>query len=175
MEMPRDLAVAFHEESNDSSSPPSSNPHLDFIGRVNSRGFAVGNFWTSMGYSEASPFNNGFLYGPLDERGEMSGDNIVYVYPDLKTVLVGNFSANVMLGARASKVVAERCHSGLKVLRLARPDELGPVYKYRAGDELHVSGGQPTLVDPYETRLIRVGDIPGLGEGVFAKRDIKKG
>ena len=68
--MPRDIALAFHEDSN---LPGGMSNHLDFIGRVNNRGFAVGSFWTSMGYSESSPFNNGFLYGPLDEKGEMSG------------------------------------------------------------------------------------------------------
>ena len=33
-----------------------------------------------------------------------SGNNIVFVYPDMKTVLVGNFSGNIMQSARASKV-----------------------------------------------------------------------
>ena len=74
------------------------------MGRVNSRGFAVGNFWTSMGYSDSSPFNHGFLYGPLDERGEMSGEAVAFVYPDMRTALAGRFRGNVMKRARATKV-----------------------------------------------------------------------
>ena len=55
----------------------SSNRFIDFIGRVNNRGFAIGPYWTSAGYSESSPFTNGFLYGSLDERGEMTGEIVM--------------------------------------------------------------------------------------------------
>ena len=71
--------------------------------------------------------------------------------------------------------------------------------RYFAATEVRVAGDQPTLVDPYETRwvyhksddinniiylsasyvrqkrFIYVGNVPGVGEGVFAKKDIKKG
>jgi len=55
--MPTNLAVAFHTEG----VGPDGRQHLDFIGKVNSRGFAVGNFWASMGFSDSSPLNNGSL------------------------------------------------------------------------------------------------------------------
>ncbi len=85
VEMPREVAVAFHDEGDPPDGP---DPHLDFIGRVNTRGFAVGNFWTSMGYSDSSPFNNGFLYGPLDEKGEMSGGQYQDFYATLALLLL---------------------------------------------------------------------------------------
>ncbi len=73
------------------------------------------------------------------------------------------------------KVVAERCLNGLKQIRVGRPSPSSPTYRYALANEIRVSGGQPTLTDPYETRMVYVSDIPGLGEGVFAKRNIKKG
>ena len=32
-----------------------------------------------------------FIYGKLNENGDFSGNDIAYVYPDLKTVLRGTF------------------------------------------------------------------------------------
>ena len=68
-----------------------------------------------MGYSDSSPFNHGFLYGPLDERGEMSGEAVAFVYPDMRTALAGRFRGNVMKRARATKV---RERKGLLLLLL---------------------------------------------------------
>ncbi len=73
------------------------------------------------------------------------------------------------------QVVAERCLDGVKQIRLSRPPPDAPTYRFSLGTEVRVSGNQPTLTDPYETKMVYVGDVPGLGEGVFAKKNIKKG
>ena len=40
----------------------------------------------------------------VDSRGELSGDQLMYIYPDLATVLCGSFSRGVMQDARATTV-----------------------------------------------------------------------
>ena len=45
------------------------------------------------------------------------GDEVVFLYPDLKTALVGRFEKNVMQEAKETKVVAERCHKGIKEIK----------------------------------------------------------
>ena len=41
----------------------------------------------------------------------------MFLYPDLKTALVGRFEKNVMQEAKETKVVAERCHKGIKEIK----------------------------------------------------------
>ena len=40
----------------------------------------------------------------VDSRGELSGDQLMYIYPDLATVLCGSFCRGVMQDARATTV-----------------------------------------------------------------------
>ena len=37
------------------------------------------------------------------------GDNIIYVYPDMETALIGRFENGVMARARPTKIIKERC------------------------------------------------------------------
>ena len=164
--------MAFHEEL---GVREDGSGHLDFIGKVNSRGFAVGSFWTSGGFSDSSPLNNGFLYGPLDDKGEVAGSSVVFIYPDMRTALFGSFRAGQMVSSRPTEVIAERCADGFKRVLVAEPEPDAPEYKYSAGNEIRVSGDQPGLVDPYERRTVYIGDVSGAGEGVFAKRFIPSG
>lgn len=104
--------------------------HLHYLGHVDADGYAVGRFWLSMGYDDRSSFFNGFLFGEIDPRGAVSGDDAVFVYPDMKTVLVGKYADNEMMGARESRIVAERCNGGMKEIRVARPKKDAPIYRY---------------------------------------------
>lgn len=106
-----------------------------FIGNVDEAGYALGPFWVAGGYSSASSFTNGFFYGPLDHVGKMSGKGdivadkqcqknffadkeAVFVFPDMKSVYVGVFKENVMISARAGKIVAERCKNNVKEIKV---------------------------------------------------------
>ena len=40
---------------------------------------------------------NGYIAGPVDEEGEFTGENIAYVYPDLKTAIVGTFKGGLLV------------------------------------------------------------------------------
>ena len=79
--MPKNYAIAFHDDDNDDEEGVNGRKFIDFIGRVNKRGFAIGPYWTSTGFSDSSPFTNGFLYGSLDEHGEMSGKLFFRICP----------------------------------------------------------------------------------------------
>ena len=46
-----------------------------------------------------SLLGGGWLHGVPDEKGEMSGQEMMYVYPDLTTVLWGTFTRGVMVRA----------------------------------------------------------------------------
>ena len=57
-----------------------------------SRGVLSGPVWISQ-------LGGGWLHGVADQRGEMTGDQIMYIYPDLATVLWGSFDRGVMVRA----------------------------------------------------------------------------
>ena len=38
--------------------------------------------------------------GKVDAEGDLTGDDVIYVYPDFKTLLVGEFRKSVMIAAR---------------------------------------------------------------------------
>ena len=64
----------------------------------------------------------GFLYSPfLVEEGVFSGDNIVFIYPDLETGLKGIFENGQLVEAVEVNVIAERCNKGVKELQFSEP------------------------------------------------------
>ena len=61
----------------------------------------------------------GFLYGKVDDSGRFTGPDILYLYPDMLTGILGTWSQGSLVEGRAVDVLAERCHHGLKELRTA--------------------------------------------------------
>ena len=57
-----------------------------------SRGVRTGPVWISL-------LGGGWLHGVPDQRGEMTGHQIMFIYPDLTTVLCGSFTKGVMVRA----------------------------------------------------------------------------
>ena len=64
-------------------------PGVSFIGRFEN-GIPIGICWRGL-------IGGAWLYGKVDEIGEFSGDKIAYIYPDLKTALVGRFINGTMV------------------------------------------------------------------------------
>ena len=50
-----------------------------------------------------------------------SEEDITFLYPDMKTVLIGKFRNGVMIQAKASRITSERCHNGIKEIKVAKP------------------------------------------------------
>ena len=46
------------------------------------------------------------------------GDQIVFIFPDMKTVMVGKFEKSVMISAQVSKISAGRCKDQIKVIKV---------------------------------------------------------
>ena len=101
------------------------------------------------------------------------GDDIVFVYPDMKTVLAGRFQNGEMVSAKASKITAERCNKGIKEIRVTNTNEKEPSLKYSRPNRLRI-GDQPRVMDPYTKRNFYIGKGKK-DNGVFAKRDIQRG
>ena len=97
----------------------------------------------------------------------------MFVYPDMEAVLVGRFENGTMIAAKPSKIVKERCHKGVKEIEVAKPKTDAPVFTYNRPTRLRI-GDQPTVMDPFDKKNIYVGDGKK-DDGVFAKKDIKKG
>jgi len=136
--------------------------------------------WYSKGIRYGLVWNftvgGGFLVGHTDLMGFMNGDDIAFLYPDLKTALVGTFVMNEMKVAQTAFLlsITLRKHDGLMYLNFNTPK--GPFFTTDRGNE-EIICQEPLLPDPYEHRSveIRVSKIKGSGEGMFAKRSFRAG
>ena len=91
----------------------------------------------------------------------------------MKTVLTGNFENGTMIAAKESKVIAERCHQGMKEIKVARPKPNGSIFKYSRPTRIRIAD-LPTLMDPYTRKNIYISKGEE-GDGVFARRNISQG
>ena len=91
----------------------------------------------------------------------------------METVLVGKFNDGIMVAAKPSKILAERCHKGIKEIRVAKPKIDAPILTFKRPDRLRI-GDQPRVMDPYTKKNIYIGNGKK-DDGVFAKRNLYKG
>ena len=101
------------------------------------------------------------------------GDNIAFIYPDFETVLLGNFQNGVMIAAKPTKILAERCNNGIKELKFAKPKKNAPTFKYERPTDIK-PGDQPNVADPFESKRVYIGKGI-MNDGIFAKKDILSG
>ena len=98
---------------------------------------------------------------------------MAFIYPDFETVLLGKFQNGVMIAAKPTTILAERCKNGIKELKFAKPMENAPTFKYERPTHLK-PGDQPSVADPFESRRIYIGKGV-MQDGIFAKKDIRNG
>ena len=78
-----------------------------------------------------------------------------------------------MIAAKPTKIVAEKCKNGIKILKFAKPAKDAPVLKYQRPDFIR-PGDQPQVADPFEQKVIKI--AKGVNQdGVFARKDIRIG
>ena len=83
------------------------NLFLEYFGHVDpSSGYAIGPYWLSprMADDEESKTNNGFLYGHLDQNGDISGEKILLVHRDNQ--LTGSFDPQ---NKRSVQIKSDQC------------------------------------------------------------------
>lgn len=116
---------------------------------------------------------NGCLIGKVDEEGELTGDGILYVYPDGKTALIGEFQGGILVKARAAVLETDIDIVPPKFkLRTDHPTEI----KLSCADRQTIAK-QPLIPDHYERDRVYVAPslITDAGEGLFARIDLSEG
>ena len=91
----------------------------------------------------------------------------------MQTVLIGNFEKGKMISARPSKIISERCNNGIKEILVETPKHSTPVFRYSRPNRLRI-GDQPRVMDPFSKKNVFVKTSEKKGDGLFARKDIKK-
>ncbi|TRY63349.1 hypothetical protein TCAL_10816 [Tigriopus californicus] len=142
-----------------------------------------------------------WLVGKVDQMGHFTGDNLAYIYPNLKTALLGQFKNGVMLRAQAAQLVALHLNEAhimepemraTKVTPAIRPINQTPnpmqIDSDRAGkNEDSFYSFCPSnsnevccnwlLSDPYESETVEClnSAVDGAGDGLFARTNLPQG
>ena len=103
----------------------------------------------------------------------IAGENVTFVYPDMQTVLIGKFEKGKMMSARPSKIIHERCNNGIKEIQVESPKHSAPVFRYSRPNRLRI-GDQPRVIDPFSKKNVFVKTTEEKGDGLYARKDIKK-
>ena len=88
----------------------------------------------------------------------------------MRTVLTGMFKDGVMMEARPSKIIAERCNDGMKEILVALPHPKSPKFSFKRNNRLRIH--ESTIMDPFEKNTVYVKTTDKRGDGVFARRNI---
>jgi histone-lysine N-methyltransferase SETD7 len=150
-----------------------TNNGIAFIG-IFRNGKADGPVWYGM---VGEPhIAQGFLYGQLNKKGKLTGDNIAYIYPDYVTALVGKFEDKIMKSGRESTITQMTCKDGIIQASFSQPAEDSVEFFYDPSNNKYM-GAMPLVRDPYEKKNVELQEsrIPGAGHGIFAIRNILKG
>ena len=105
---------------------------------------------------------------------KISGNDIIFVYPDMKTVLIGKFNDGEMISAKRSKIIKERCRLGIKEIKVANPKNASPIMKFERPNWLRF-GDNPKIADPFEQNHVFVKTTKSMGDGLFARKNITAG
>jgi hypothetical protein len=134
-------------------------------------GKPVGPVWYGLvGYPSAT---QGYLYGQLDKKGQLTGDNIAYIYPRGKMALVGRFEDKYMKSGQVANIIKLTCKDNVLNVEFSQPAVEDTAFYFDL--PTNVSLGTRLLTkDPYEamTVILDKSSIPNSGHGLFAKRNI---
>jgi len=117
--------------------------------------------------------NSGWLVGCVDNEGELTGDNIAYIYPDFKMAIKGKFEEGLLVEGHQCELIGSYEDHGVEIPVFS--ETFGPSYQYEKPSIKNIALN-PLLRDPFEdTKVeVKVSNLPQGGEGLFAKKDIEK-
>ncbi len=131
--------------------------------------------WVGM-YRNGLPFGTcwkiirggGCVVGKVDEDGNLSGNDIIYLFPDFRTGFVGSFKDGVLVYARAASLSGTNTEGSIRVPVMTEPE--GRMYAREISTHEAVTAS-PTLPDPYESTMIQVkkSRVMGANDGLFAR------
>lgn len=116
--------------------------------------------------------DGGTIVGHVDSTGKLSGDEIVFLYPDLKTGLMGHFEDGQLTKAQAVELQCVIEENKLLLPLFSEPE--GPIYRRELSDFDRVTS-QPLLPDPYENVMVesRPSNVPGANDGLFSRQCVQ--
>ena len=110
-------------------------------------GRPVGNCWMAVQ-------GDGWQYGTLEPTtGRFGGPANAFIYPDLSTVLLGEFRSDVMVSARESRITGVSFKDRVLQLQFDASLETSPEYRYWPSTLTSV-GCPWKLQDPYERKMV---------------------
>ncbi|XP_023325406.1 histone-lysine N-methyltransferase SETD7 isoform X2 [Eurytemora carolleeae] len=117
---------------------------------------------------------DGFIYGKPDTQGFLTGDDLVFIYPDFRTGLLGRFTEGILEYGREIKITWERCNMGVKEIQYQVVGD--HVWRRDIPNATHI-GLFPNIVDPYERKAVHVrsSNILGSNEGLYSRRNFLPG
>ena len=111
-----------------------------------------------------------------------SGDNLTYIYPDLRTALHGKFTNGKLVSAAEVAVVGHRCAGEMQELLLEKVQhQSGTTWTSESVNSSYI-GSKPRVRDPLERSSVYVSrstvgtpGLAGLTDGLFARRSFLPG
>lgn len=103
------------------------------------------NSWILKPFFTAPCTRQGFLY--------QTKNISAYIYPDFKTVLVGQFDDKIMISAQTAKITNAYCENEELKLEFSKPS--GPIFKYDLSTT-NSFGSLPLNPDPMENSLVYI-------------------
>ena len=121
-------------------------------------------------YWQGSYDNSGYTVGKVDDSGELTGDDIAYIYPDFQMAIRGKFIEGELIEGYQCEVVG--CYEDCGIMVPVFSECSGPAYEFENPSIRNIALN-PLLRDPWEdTRVYVSGSgLPQGGEGLFAKKD----
>jgi len=113
--------------------------------------------------------HSGWWFGSVDSDGQLTGDNIAYIYPDFKMAIKGKFKDGLLVEGYQCQLEGCYLDRGVQVPVFSKT--FGPAYQYEEPSIKNIALN-PLLRDPWEDIRVCVGpsNLPQGGEGLFAKR-----
>jgi len=142
-------------------------PTLRMVGR-HYKGVKRGIIWKGMWD------RSGWIVGKVDDKGAFTGDDIAYIYPDMKMAIRGEFKDEKLVSGQVCELLGVEVEDGIK--KPVFSECSGKVYEYENPTIRNIAD-HPLLRDPWETERIYVdeSELPQGGEGLFAKKDFVAG
>ena len=102
-------------------------------------GKSIGKGWkVAYHYDEEQEYHGGYFYGYVNDQNQVSGDNVIFVYPDFDTALIGQFINQTMIKAQEAKIIAYKCQNGLIDIK-TKIKTKSPIFKYDPATDIKIS------------------------------------
>ncbi len=118
----------------------------------------------------------GWYAGTCNRSGRMTGQDVIYLYPDLHFALVGEWRNDCMRHAVLAQVTSLEIRDGMPFPIVEPVASSSDVFRMDVSGYSIISS-EPLLRDPYEANLVEVrpSNMPEGGEGLFARKELPAG